>query len=177
MMSEAMFGVRRAWRNPALSLLQFVPVGVDQGLEVGPEAGHVIVAWEAADHKHAFTITREFDADVSSDPFFVARVSWLDRSHQRRIGWKFRTFEAAVRLCSIYTGVLRRQVAYHEAGHAVTTWLLGFAGSGSTWRTIPIAPSRGTIFSPHCWRSRMPPWVALVLVVATLPSPVTCIRI
>ena len=45
-MSEAMFGVRRAWRNPALSLLQFVPVGVDQGLEVGPEAGHVIVAWE-----------------------------------------------------------------------------------------------------------------------------------
>jgi len=49
MMSEAMFGVRRAWRNPALSLLQFVPVGVDQGLEVGPEAGHVIVAWEAAD--------------------------------------------------------------------------------------------------------------------------------
>ena len=37
MMSEAMFGVRRAWRNPALSLLQFVPVGVDQGLEVGPE--------------------------------------------------------------------------------------------------------------------------------------------
>ena len=84
--------------------------------------------WEAADHKHAFTITREFDADVSSDLFFVARVSWLDGSHQRQIGWKFKTFEGAVRLCSIYTSEARRQTAYHEAGHAVVAWLLSFTG-------------------------------------------------
>lgn len=36
--------------------------------------------------------------------------------------------DAAVRLCSIYTRVFRRQVAYHEAGHAVVAWLLGFSG-------------------------------------------------
>jgi hypothetical protein len=37
-----------------------------------------------------------------------------------------RTFEAAVRLCSDYTRAFRRQVAYHEAGHAVVAYLLGF---------------------------------------------------
>jgi len=36
--------------------------------------------------------------------------------------------DAAVRLCSIYTRVFRRQIAYHEAGHAVVAWLLGFSG-------------------------------------------------
>ena len=36
--------------------------------------------------------------------------------------------DAAIRLCSIYTRVFRRQVAYHEAGHAVVAWLLGFSG-------------------------------------------------
>jgi hypothetical protein len=61
--------------------LHFEPVAVDQGLEAG-----LARAWEAADHKHAFTITREFDTDGSLDLFFVARVSWLDGSHQRRIG-------------------------------------------------------------------------------------------
>jgi hypothetical protein len=131
--------VHRAWRNPALPLLQFAPMAVAQGLEPGLEPGleagpDVGVVWEAADHKHAFTITREFDArspttrEVSPDPFFVAQVSWLDGSHRRRIGWKFTTFGGAVRLCSIYTRVFRRQVAYHEAGHAVTAWLLGFSG-------------------------------------------------
>ena len=151
MMSEAMRHIHRAWRNPALPLLQFAPMA-------GLEAGHVAVAWEAADHKHAFTITREFDADVSSDPFFVARVSWLDRSHQRRIGWKFKTFEAAVRLCSIYTRVLRRQVAYHEAGHAVTTWLLGFSGVWIDMEDGPYRPSPGTTCCPRCWLSPTPRW-------------------
>ena len=132
MMSEAMRHIHRAWRNPALPLLQFAPMA-------GLEAGHVAVAWEAADHKHAFTITREFDADVSSDPFFVAQVSWLDGSHRRRIGWKFKTFEGAVRLCSIYTSTFRRQVAYHEAGHAVTAWLLGFSG---VWIDMEDGPYR-----------------------------------
>ena len=36
--------------------------------------------------------------------------------------------DAAVRLCSIYTRVFRRQIAYHEAGHGVVAWLLGFSG-------------------------------------------------
>jgi hypothetical protein len=95
--------------------------------------------WEAADHKH-FTITREFDAEVSpDDPFFLAQASWLDGSHQHRIGWKFKTFEGAVRLCSIYTRVFRRQVAYHEAGHAVTAWLLGFSG---VWIDMEDGPYR-----------------------------------
>jgi hypothetical protein len=58
----------------------------------------------------------------------VAHVNQLDGSHRRRIGRKFKTFDAAVRLCSIYTRVVRRQVAYHEAGHAVTARLLGFTG-------------------------------------------------
>jgi len=58
----------------------------------------------------------------------VARASRLDGSKRWRIGWNFETFEDAVRLCSIYTREARRQVAYHEAGHAVVAWLLGFSG-------------------------------------------------
>jgi hypothetical protein len=90
-------------------------------------------AWTAADHKHAFTITREastHEGTVTNGgvPVFVVQVSWLDGSQQRNIGRNFKTFEAAVRLCSIYTCVIRRQVAYHEAGHAVVAWLLGFSG-------------------------------------------------
>ena len=56
--------------------------------------------WAAADRKHTFTITHERNVDGSPDPFFVAQVRWLDGSHRRRIGWNFKTFEAAVRLCS-----------------------------------------------------------------------------
>jgi hypothetical protein len=89
--------------------------------------------WSAADHKHAFTITREFavagpDGNVSPDPFFVVHVSQLDGSYRRRTGRRFETFDAAVHRCSIYTREARRQVAYHEAGHAVTAHLLGFSG-------------------------------------------------
>jgi hypothetical protein len=86
--------------------------------------------WAATDHKHAFTITREFGADAgpAPDPFFVVHVSQLDGSYRRRTGRKFRTFEEAVHRCSIYTREARRQVAYHEAGHAVTGHLLGFTG-------------------------------------------------
>ena len=40
MMSEAMRHIHRAWRDPTLPLLQFVPVAVEQGLEAGlDEAG------------------------------------------------------------------------------------------------------------------------------------------
>jgi hypothetical protein len=116
-----------------------VAQGLETGLEAGPEAGHVGVVWEAADHKHAFTITREFNTDVSPDPFFVAQASWLDGSHQHRIGWKFKTFKDGVRLCSIYTSTFRRQVAYHEAGHAVIAWLLGFSG---VWIDMEDGPYR-----------------------------------
>jgi ATP-dependent Zn protease len=87
--------------------------------------------WAAADHKHAFTITRESGGDGLSsgnDPCFVARVSRLDGFKQHQIGRDFQTFEDAVRLCSIYTCEARRQVAYHEAGHAAAAWLLGFTG-------------------------------------------------
>jgi hypothetical protein len=65
---------------------------------------------------------------VSLDPFFVAHADRLDGSKRCRIGRRFETFEGAVRLCSIYTREFRRQVAYHEAGHAVVAWLLGFSG-------------------------------------------------
>ena len=111
--------VNRGWRMPARTLLKFEPVLGDQ--------------WTAADHKHVFTITREastHEGTVTNGgvPVPVAQVSWLDGSQQRNIGRKFKTFEAAVRLCSIYTRVSRRQVAYHEAGHAVVAWLLGFSG-------------------------------------------------
>jgi hypothetical protein len=118
-MLGALRRVRRALRRPDLLLLQFEPVAADQRL------GRV---WAAADNKFAFTITSERNVSISPDPFFVAHVRWLDGSHQRRIGWDFKTFDAAVRLCSNFTRELRRQVAYHEAGHAVVAWLLGFSG-------------------------------------------------
>jgi hypothetical protein len=96
--------------------LKFEPMGEDQ--------------WGSTDHKHAFTITREFGADVGPDPdpFFVVHVSQLDGSYRRQTGRRFETFDAAVHRCSIYTREARRQVAYHEAGHAVTGHLLGFTG-------------------------------------------------
>jgi len=76
-----------------------------------------------------FTITRKHDASVSPDPFFVAHACRPDGSHRCKIGHRsFKTFDAAVRLCSIYTRAARRQVAYHEAGHAIVAWLLGFTG-------------------------------------------------
>jgi hypothetical protein len=121
-MPEAMRRIRRALRRPTLPLLQFVLVPVDRGLAQGPAR-----VWSAADHKHAFTITCELNGTGLS-PFFVAHVSWLNGSQRRKIGWNFKTFEDAVRLCSIYTRESRRQVTYHEAGHAVTAWLLGFSG-------------------------------------------------
>jgi ATP-dependent Zn protease len=58
----------------------------------------------------------------------VARASRLDGSKRCRIGPEFKTFDAAVRLCSKFTRNFRRQIAYHEAGHAVVAWLLGFKG-------------------------------------------------
>jgi hypothetical protein len=75
--------------------------------------------WAAADHKFAFSITREFNVRedntfVIQAPFFVAHASRLDGSKRWRIGWKFETFEEAVRLCSVYTRTSRRQVGYHE---------------------------------------------------------------
>jgi hypothetical protein len=84
--------------------------------------------WAAADHKHAFTITREHNVEVSPDSFFVVHVSQLDGSYRCRVGRNFKTFDAAVHRCSIYTREARRQVAYHEAGHAVAAHLLGFTG-------------------------------------------------
>src|SRR6516165_39148 len=105
--------LRRALRRPARTLLKFEPTSEDQ--------------WGSADHKHAFTITREFDAGASTS-FFVVHVSQLDGSYRRRTGRRFETFDAAVHRCSIHTREARRQVAYHEAGHAVTAYLLGFTG-------------------------------------------------
>jgi hypothetical protein len=92
--------------------LKFEPVGADQ--------------WAAADKKYAFTITRESNVFVSLDPFFVARAGRLDGSKRCQIGRNFKTFDAAVRLCSNFTRVFRRQIAYHEAGPAVAAQLLGF---------------------------------------------------
>jgi hypothetical protein len=110
--------LRRALRRPARTLLKFEPTSEGQ--------------WGSADHKHAFTITHIFDgaegANISPDPFFVVHVSQLDGSYRRRTGRRFKTFEEAVHRCSIYTREARRQVAYHEAGHAVTAYLLGFTG-------------------------------------------------
>jgi hypothetical protein len=109
--------------------------GLAQELAQAPGAEAWTEAWVAADHKHAFTITWE-------DNVFVARVSQLDGSHRRKIGWKFKTLDAAVRLCSIYTREARRQVAYHEAGHAVVAWLLGFTG---VWVDMEDNPYRAVV--------------------------------
>jgi hypothetical protein len=95
-------------------LLKFEPAAEDQ--------------WSAADHKHAFTITREHDDASQPDPFFVVHTSQLDGSYRRQTNRRFKTFDAAVHRCSIYTQEARRQAAYHEAGHAVTAHLLGFSG-------------------------------------------------
>jgi hypothetical protein len=84
--------------------------------------------WSARDHKHAFTITREHNVKVSPDPFFVVHTCQLDGSYRRQTNRNFKTFDAAVHRCSIYTREARRQAAYHEAGHAVTAHLLGFTG-------------------------------------------------
>jgi hypothetical protein len=81
--------------------------------------------WAPADEKYAFTIMRERNLFVRFDPFFVAHASRLNGSKRCQIGRNFKTIEAAVRLCSNYTRKFRRQVAYHEAGHAVVTRLLG----------------------------------------------------
>jgi hypothetical protein len=91
--------------------------------------------WTAADHKFFFTITRVRPA------LYVAHVRYLEQGSKRRrskrrrskrrqcrIGGDFKTFAAAVRMCSSFTRKLRRQVAYHEAGHAVAACLLGYRG-------------------------------------------------
>jgi hypothetical protein len=103
---------------------------------------------------------------AGESPFFVAQASWLDGSHQHRIGWKFKTFEGAVRLCSIYTRVFRRQVAYHEAGHAVIAWLLGFTG---VWIDMEDGPYRAV--TRHDFLPALLPLAAVML------SPATCMRI
>ena len=90
-----------------------------------------------------FAITRKHDASVSPDPFFVAHACRLDGSHRCKIGHRsFKTFDAAVRLCSIYTRAARRQVAYHEAGHAIVAWLLGFTG---VWVAMEDSPYRAIV--------------------------------
>jgi hypothetical protein len=115
-------------------ILKFKPVSpADLGLIV-PTDQALGQAWKAADNKHAFTITRECDSDDANlDPFFTVHVSQSDGSYRRRIRRKFKTFDAAVQRCSTYTRVARRQVAYHEAGHAVIAWLLGCSG---VWVTM-----------------------------------------
>ena len=130
-----MLVVNRGCRMPARTLLDFKLVPVDQGSSAQ--------VWAAADHKHAFTITREGNS-------FVAHVSWLDGSQRRKIGRRFKMFDSAVGLCSIYTRVSRRQVAL-----------------------APTAPSSGTIICRQCWRSRTPRWTAEV----ARSLPVTCMRI
>jgi hypothetical protein len=109
--------------------LKFEPVSsADQEPVRGQVQESLVQVWSAADHKHAFTITREHNVDVSPDPFFVVHTCQLDGSYRRRAGRNFETFDAAVHRCSIYTQEARRQAAYHEAGHAVTAHLLGFTG-------------------------------------------------
>ena len=66
-----MLVVNRGCRMPARTLLKFEPVLGDPGSLPAPDTK----VWTAADHKHAFTITREGKA-----PVFVVRVSWLDGS-------------------------------------------------------------------------------------------------
>ena len=45
-------------------------------------------------------------------------------------------------MCSIYTRAARRQVAYHEAGHAIVAWLLGFTG---VWVAMEDSPYRAIV--------------------------------
>jgi len=127
--------------------------------------------WAAADHKFAFTITRERrrNGPTGSASVFVARVSCLDGSYQRKFGRKFKTFKAAARLCSNFTRAARRQTAYHEAGHAVVAHLLGFTG---VW--VDMEDNLYRAITRH-------DFLPTLLTVAddgfTLPSPITCIRI
>jgi hypothetical protein len=110
--------------------LKFEPVSADEDPVQSSDTKTRAETWSAADHKHAFTITREFDGAEGAEGglFFVVHVSQLDGSYRRRTGRRFETFDAAVHRCSIHTREARRQVAYHEAGHAVTAYLLGFTG-------------------------------------------------
>ena len=95
-----------ALKKPVRAPLKFERVVADRSDPV----------WAAADHKFAFTITRERNVDASpsagesagESPVFVARASCLDGSHRRKIGRKFKTFEAAARLCSNFTRAARR---------------------------------------------------------------------
>jgi hypothetical protein len=112
-------------------LLEFKPV---------PPARGAVQMWTAANSDYVFRIalTRRFleEADggekivcvKAPKPVFVAYVSFPDGSHRCQIDRCFKTFDAAVRKCSKFTRELRRQVAYHEAGHAVVAHLLGFQG-------------------------------------------------
>jgi hypothetical protein len=92
-------------KKPDRNLLVFKPVRAGRG----PAAREALVQeWTATDHKFTFSITREFNAREQA-PFFVAHAGRADGSKRRwRIGWKFETFEEAVRLCSVYTRTSRR---------------------------------------------------------------------
>ena len=76
--------------------------------------------------------------------------------------------DAAVRLCSIYTRVFRRQIAYHEACHGVVAWLLGFSG---VWVDMEDNAYRAIV------RHDLLPSMLLLLTVAALSLLVTCMRI
>jgi hypothetical protein len=121
----------RRHRRSSRSLLEFKTVPATKG---------AVRMWAAANSEYAFRIalTRRFLEEAGDGekiicvkapkPVFVAYVSFPDSSHRCRIDRKFKTFDAAVRLCSKATREMRRQVAYHEAGHAVVAWLLGYTG-------------------------------------------------
>jgi hypothetical protein len=123
-------------KKPDRNLLVFKPVRAGRGSSARGSSeslvreATLVQEWTAADHKFKFSITREFSADISRGPFFVAHVCRPDGFKLCRIKSNFETFEEAVRLCSAYTSTSRRQVAYHEAGHAVVAHLLGFT---SVW--------------------------------------------
>jgi hypothetical protein len=111
------------------SLLEFKPVPATKG---------AVRMWAAANPEYAFRIalTNRYLKEAGEKtiyvkvpkPVFVAHVSLPDGSHRCQIDRTFKTFDAAVRLCSKFTREHRRQIAYHEAGHAVVAWLLGFSG-------------------------------------------------
>jgi hypothetical protein len=127
-----------AVKKPSRNLLAFKPVSAGRG---SANRGSLTQEWTAADHKFAFSITREHNVDVSPDLFFVARVCRLE------------TFDAAVRRCSNFTRKFRRQVAHH-AGMRSSPGCSASPGFESTWKTVPTAPSSGTTPCHQCWRSR-----------------------
>jgi hypothetical protein len=123
--------------TPAQTLLSFQPTMVPIDNQ------DPMPAWTASDHKYNYAITREIDAECDAkfdaeiiddsdqgkpDQVYRVYIRQLDGSHPRRLGRKFETLEDAINLCSIYTREFRRQVAYHEAGHAVVAHLLGCTG-------------------------------------------------